>query len=95
MEIICRIVEQQQLQEIETKQENGGSKKLAKMGFVLAAGAATFYCEMWGEQARQQPTLSKDYYYLAEVTAKAVSRSDANGATWWNNNLRLNNISML
>ena len=95
MEIICRIIEQQALQEREYTTQQGTKEKFASMGFVLQSGGETIFAEMVQEQARKQGELSKDYYYKATLQANARPWTDQQGQQRYENRVTLTKIAVL
>ena len=94
MEIICRVIEQHPLQEREYTR-NGIPGKFASMGFLLQSGDDQLYCEMVQESARQQGTLSKDFYYKATLNARVRDWTDSNHQTRHEQGLTLVKIAVL
>ena len=95
MEIICRISEQQELQEREYRTQQGTVEKFASMGFVLQSGGDTFYAEMIQEQARRQGVLDRNYYYKATLQSLARTWTDQQGQQRWENRVTLTRIAIL
>ena len=95
MELICRIKQQQALQEREYQTERGTMEKFASMGFVLESGDETLYAEMIQEQARKQGALSPDYYYKATLQAAARPWTDQRGHARYENRITLTKICVL
>ena len=95
MEIICRIIEQQALQEREYTTQQGTKEKFASMGFVLQSGGETIFAEMVQEQARKQGELPKDYYYKATLQTYARPWTDQQGQQRYENRVTLTKIAVL
>ena len=96
MELICRIEEQQPLRtEQYTDRRSGQPAQMAKMGFKLASGAATFYAEMIGERATRQGTLNREYYYHVSLRARRNEWQGQDGQTHYSNELTIESIAPL
>lgn len=96
MEIICRIQQQDALEEREYEsRQTGNREKFASMGFHLVSGGDSLYCEMIQEQARKQVELSKDFYYKATLSFTERTFTDKNGKTRYENSLMLTKICVL
>lgn len=96
MEIICRIIEQGALQEREYQnRQTGNTERFASMGFVLQSGGDSFYAEMVQEQARKQGPLARDFFYKAQLQAKARPWDDQQGVKHYENSITIIRIALL
>ncbi|MCR4603731.1 MAG: hypothetical protein K5683_09410, partial [Prevotella sp.] len=61
---------------------------------VLQHGSETFYAEMYQEQARNQPVLDPNYYYVAYLSTEARRWYDKNNNERFETKVRLNKITV-
>jgi len=101
MEIICRIVQQHPLRSQQyTDRRTGEQKTMNSIGFELASGPDTLYAELTGDAAlrlasSQQPLLSADHYYKADLSSRIDAYQSQAGDTIRQTRLYVNRITIL
>ncbi len=95
MELICRILKQHPLQSRQYTDRQGQPQVFTAMGLNLASGPDTFYAELTGEQATRCGQLNSDYYYKADLSARAETWQDSQGQERNGTRLYVNRITIL
>ena len=99
MEIICRIIKQHPLQQRSYTDRNGQQQTFVGVGLSLASGTDTLYAEITGDQARRVATdgitYSQDFYYKADLSAKAEKWTAKDGQERYGTRMYINKIAVL
>ena len=95
MELICRILKQHPLQTRQYTDRNGQPQTFTSVGLNLASGTDTLYAEITGEQAVKCATMSQDYYYKVDLSARAETWTDQQGQERNGTRLYVNRIATL
>lgn len=69
MELVCKLIAQDELQEREYERE-GVKEKFASMRLQFQRGQDTFYGEMVQETARKAPRFALNTHYLVDMSVK-------------------------